>query len=79
MDDQSGTLPSLSLNVLVEKELSKIQKQPMSSRKVSDLYALYKTLEFVQRLRVVTKEEILAEKKKVFEVIEVSIVTEYTE
>jgi hypothetical protein len=77
MDKAKNDLPVLDLNTLVEEELKKIQSQPMSRKKVIDLYELYRKLEFVQRLGVIPKEKILEQKNKVFQAIEINIVTEY--
>jgi len=79
MSKTEDYLPSLDLDSLVEKELKAIQAQPMSRRKVADLYELYRKLDFVERLGVLPKDKVLVEKNKVLKAIEVDIITEYKE
>lgn len=78
LDNNEPLLPTLSLDKLVDVELENIQKQRMSNQKVVEFYELYKKLDFVERLGVLPKEQVVEQKRRVMGSLENSIITEYS-
>lgn len=78
MEDTNKILSTVDLQTLVGTEIENIQKLPINKQKVVMLYELYGKLEFVERLGVISKEEVLEQKRRVMQVLETDIVTEYS-